>query len=110
VWRYAWRFLAFFTLLGAIFAAGRWSGRDAERDKAHKAADVIRERVIHEAGKVETRIIERERTIRLAGETSVVEIQAAPGASDPIQADVRSAWLAGLGRVRQAGADPDPGR
>lgn len=107
MWKALAAVLSLLALIGVAFTAGRMSGRHGEQDRVKAATVETQQRVAVAAAEVETRTVYRERAIRGAVERSVVEIEAATGADTPLPADVRDAWLAGLERVRDAGADPD---
>ncbi len=107
MWRWRIACLVLACLVAAAYVAGRKMGRVTTEQRAERATVETQQRVAVAAARVETRTVYRERAIRGAVERSVVEIEAATGADTPLPADVRDAWLAGLERVRDAGADPD---
>lgn len=107
MWRWRVACIVLAALCVFLWSTGHRAGRKETEARVKAATVETQQRVAVAAAKVETRTVYRERAVRGAVERSVIEIETAPGADTPLPADVRDAWVAGLERVRDAGADPD---
>lgn len=109
MWRWRVACVVLAALCVATYVAGRKMGRITTEQRQERVSRETQVRVIEKVAEVRTRVVERDGKVRLVVRTAVEEIAAAPGADDPIPPDVRRAWVAGLERVRDAGAGDDPG-